>query len=96
MELNINSNFKKGKQPVMTSISCFGNFGVNFDQSMNLKSIYHGNSLTSTAENPRPLGSRPRPVRDSDLELKTAERRGGSSWVTAGIPRSLPAAGEGW
>ena len=45
---------------------------------------------------PRPLGLGPRLVRrDSDLELKKAERRGGSSWVTAGIPRSLPAAGEG-
>lgn len=44
---------------------------------------------------PWPLGLGPRLVRDSDLELKKAERRGGSSWVTAGIPRSLPAAGEG-
>lgn len=44
---------------------------------------------------PRPLGLGPRLVRDSDLELKKAERRGGSSWVTAGIPRSLPVAGEG-
>lgn len=44
---------------------------------------------------PRPLGLGPRLVRDSDLELKKAERRGGSSWVTAGIPRSLPLVGEG-
>lgn len=44
----------------------------------------------------RPLGLGPRLVRDSDLELKKAERRGGSSWVTAGIPRSLPAASEQW
>lgn len=44
---------------------------------------------------PWPLGLGPRLVRDSDLELKKAERRGGSSWVTAGIPRSLPLVGEG-
>lgn len=58
--------------------------------------LFHGNSPTHIADHP----GRPRLVRDSDLELKKAERRGGSSWVTAGIPRSLPAAGErrggGW
>lgn len=34
---------------------------------------------------PWPPGLGPRLVCDSDLELKKAERRGGSSWVTAGI-----------
>lgn len=44
----------------------------------------------------RPLGLGPRLVHDSDLELKKAERRGGSSWVTAGIPKSLPSVGKCW